>query len=174
MGPGLSKVLRPVEGAPMVARVVDALVEGGVDEVVVVTGHQGAEVQAALTGRGCRCVLNPDFAAGMSTSVRAGIAALTAADGALVALGDMPWVTPADVAALVAAFARTGGIVAPAHGGRRGNPVLWPAHFFAALAELDGDAGAKALLEAHAAEVVRVPCGPGVLRDADTAADLTP
>ena len=172
MGASGSKVLRPVDGAPMVARVVDALVAGGVSEVVVVTGHEAAAVQAALTGRAVRFVGNPGFAEGLSTSVRAGIAALGEVDGALVALGDMPWVSAGDVAALIEAFARSGRIAAPVCEGRRGNPVLWPARYFAVLGRLEGDVGARAVLAAHTDDLETVPASRGVLRDVDAPEDL--
>ena len=173
MGAGPSKVLWSIDGAPMVARVVDALSAAALAEVVVVTGHQAEAVQAALTGRAARLVYNPAFAAGLSTSLRAGITALGRVDAAVVALADMPWLRPEHVRALVAAFARRGQICAPVFEGRRGNPVLWPARFFGPLTTLSGDEGARRLLAEYGAQVEGVPVSDaGVLRDVDDPIDL--
>jgi molybdenum cofactor cytidylyltransferase len=169
---GTNKLLLPVAGVPMVAHVVDALLAAPVRPVVVVLGHEGAAVRAALAGRDVRFVENPEHAAGMSTSLRAGIAELAAGvDGALVCLGDMPWVRARDVQALIDAFAPASGrtICVPAHQGKRGNPVLWAARHFAEMQRLAGDVGARTLIEAHADEVATVEVDdPGVTIDVDT------
>src|SRR5262249_55661367 len=168
---GANKLLIPVRGAPMVARAVDALLESPARPVVVVLGHQAGEVRAALAGRAVTFVDNPDYATGLSTSLRAGIAALGAVDGAIVCLGDMPWVRAEHVKALIAAFDPGAGrtICVPVHEGKRGNPVLLGARHFAAVQRLTGDVGARALIEEHADEVCAVPVGDGgVTIDVDT------
>jgi molybdenum cofactor cytidylyltransferase len=169
---GANKLLAELGGVPIVARAVDAVLATRARPVVVVTGHDAARVRAALAGRPVGFAHNPDPAAGLSASLRAGIAALgTQVDAAVVCLADMPWVRPAHVEALIDAFEGRAArpICVPSFEGRRGNPVLWPARHFAAIAALHGDTGARALLEAHAAEVCYVPVAdPGVTRDVDT------
>ena len=116
-------------------------------------------------------VHNPDFAAGMSTSLRAGLAAVGAVDGALVCLGDMPRVSPLDLDRLIAAWNPVEGraICVPTAGGRRGNPILWSRRFFAEMAAIHGDTGARGLLATHADQVVEVETGcEGILVDVDT------
>jgi molybdenum cofactor cytidylyltransferase len=171
-----NKLLAELDGAPVVARTVEAVLASRARPVLVVTGHEAGRVRAALAGRALVFVHNPDYAKGLSTSLRAGVAALDAAlDGAVVCLADMPWVRPAHIEALIAAFEASGErpICVPRFGSRRGNPVLWPARHFAAIAALSGDAGARGLLEAHAAEVCEVPVAdPGVTLDVDTPAAL--
>ena len=102
----------------------------------------------------------------------AGIRVLGArVEGAMVVLGDMPWITEADLRALLDAFAPAEGrgICAPVVGGRRGNPVLWSARYFGALQRLEGDTGGRGLLAEHAGDVYMVAvAGDGVLRDVDT------
>ena len=177
---GANKLLVPVEGRPMVARAVETLTAvPGVAPVLVVTGHRGGAVAAALEGLAVRRVHHPGHARGMGTSLAAGAAALAEldppADAALVALGDMPGVRPGDVAALVASFRDDPGrgIRVPVHGGRRGHPVLFAARFFPEFRHLTGDAGARRVLDAHPDEVVEVPAeGAGVLLDVDTPAAL--
>ncbi|NRF88788.1 NTP transferase domain-containing protein, partial [Burkholderia gladioli] len=94
------------------------------------------------------------------------------AGGWLVALGDMPWVAPASIRAVARELASgRNTIAAPHHQGRRGHPVAFAAVHRDALAALDGDTGARALLLAHEVAEVEVD-DPGVLRDVDTRDDL--
>jgi molybdenum cofactor cytidylyltransferase len=171
-----NKLLAELDGAPVVARAADAVLASRAHPVWVVTGHEAGRVRAALAGRVLAFVHNPDYAQGLSSSLRAGIAALGGeVDGALVCLADMPWVRPAHFEALIAAFESSDArpICVPRFGGRRGNPVLWPARHFAAIAALRGDAGARTLLAARAAEVCEVPVAdPGVTSDVDTPTQL--
>lgn len=168
---GTNKLLAALDGAPIVRRVVEAALASRARPVVVVTGNQSAEVTAALAGLDVRFADNPDFAAGMSTSLRVGLTALGDVEGALVCLGDMPRVTAAHLDALVAAFdpAQGAGIVVPTFERKRGNPVLWARRYFAEMSALTGDVGARSLLERHADEITFVPVDDaGVLLDVDT------
>ncbi len=163
------------EGRTMIARVVDAVLGSRARPVLVVTGHRAAEVRAALAGRPVQFIAAPDYADGLSASLRAGLAAVPAASpAALVVLGDMPLVTSATIDTLVAAYGPAEGrrIVVPAHGGQIGNPVLWDRSFFPAMMALGGDAGARTLLRGHLDSVVQVPADESVLRDFDTAESL--
>lgn len=167
-----NKLLEPVDGVPMVVRVVDAFLASRAAPVVVVTGHEREAVEAALEGRPVRVVRNPDFAQGLSSSLAAGVRAVPRdADGALVALGDMPRVGSDPVDALLDAFDERSepGIVVPVHAGRRGHPVLFAARFFEELAALEGDRGARRLLDRHAHLVSEVPVDdPAIHLDVDT------
>ena len=165
-----NKLLADVDGVPMVTRVVRTLVAAEVERVVVVTGHESEAVQAGLSAfSGVEFVHNPDYADGLSTSVRTGFRALdTDVDGALVVLGDMPWVTRDHVRRLVAEFDPQG-ICVPVHDRKRGHPVLWPARYFPEFEKLIGDVGARHLLEQHADHVRLVPVDDqGVHVDVDT------
>jgi molybdenum cofactor cytidylyltransferase len=120
----------------------------------------------------------PDYESGLSASLRAGLAALPAeADAVLVCLGDMPLVTQDLIDRLLDAYDADEGslIVVPTHQGKRGNPVLWDRRFFADMAALAGDTGARALLLRHAEHVVEVEWDTdAVLVDFDTPDALTP
>jgi molybdenum cofactor cytidylyltransferase len=168
---GGNKLCAEVDGEPMVRRVVRAALASSARPVIVVTGDQADAVTAALAGLEVRRVHNPDHAAGMSTSLRAGIAAAGEAAGALICLGDMPLVTAAHLDALIGAAAQAGGdaILVPTCERKRGNPVLWPRRDFAEIAALTGDVGARALLERHADRVQLVALDdPAILTDVDT------
>jgi len=172
---GANKLIADVGGKPMVRRVAQAALESAASPVLVVTGHQQADVRVALTGLDVVFVHNPNFAQGLSTSLKAGIAAAPASvAGALMLLGDMPQIAPGHLNQLIAAFRdRVGFIIVPVHAGKRGNPVLWPRAFFPAMLALDGDAGAKRLLAANAGCVGEVDLGTdAIFLDVDTAEAL--
>jgi molybdenum cofactor cytidylyltransferase len=175
---GTNKLLEPLDGEPVVAHVVGAAAAGGASPIVVVTGHHADAVRDALRGADVELVGNPRWQEGLSTSLAAGVAALEGrVGGALICLGDMPRVSPEDVAALVRAFgeARRGSVtgeppaaIVPVHGGEQGNPVLWSAEWFPRLRTISGDRGAKSLLAEVGERVLKVGAGRGVLLDADT------
>ena len=167
-----NKLLADVGGRPMVRGVVEAALASKARPILVVTGHQAQSVSTALAGFGVTFLDNPDYAVGLSSSLKAGIRAVPGdCDGALVLLGDMPRITAAHLDHLIAAFRAEPGsaIIVPTHDGRRGNPVLWPRAHFAGMLQLEGDAGAKRLLAAHAGEVREVDLGTdAILADVDT------
>jgi molybdenum cofactor cytidylyltransferase len=169
---GRNKLLLPIDGTPMVARTVDALIASAATDIVVVTGHQQDDLRRVLAGRAAAFVHNPDFASGLASSVKTGIAAVPEdADGVLVCLGDMPLVGPTHLDRLIAAFNPVEGrlICVPTYDGKRGNPVLWARRYFAEMAGLSGDVGARGLLERHADAVCEVAMtDAGVLLDVDT------
>ncbi len=148
-----NKLLADVGGKPMVRHVVEAALASQARPVLVVTGHQADDVRAALAGLDVAFVTNPDYATGLSSSLKAGIRALSKeVDGALVLLGDMPRIEAAHLDAMIAAFASEAGaaIVVPMHEGQRGNPVLWPADCSPRCWQLEGDVGARSLMAKHA------------------------
>jgi molybdenum cofactor cytidylyltransferase len=167
-----NKLLADVDGVPMVRRAVDAALASTARPVIVVTGNEQGRVQAALRGCKVTFIHNPAFAEGMSTSLRAGLAALPdPIAGVLICLGDMPLVTPAVLDRLIAAFNPDEGraICVPTWNGKRGNPVLWDRRFFAEMADLAGDVGAKHLIGEHAELVAEVPMpDDAVVTDIDT------
>lgn len=168
----VNKLLAEVDGTPMVVHVARALLASRAKPVIVVLGHQPDEVKAALAGLDVGFAHNPDFAGGLSSSLKAGLAALPdEADGAVVALGDMPRVTAGDVDALIDAFEPRAGrtICVPVHDGKRGNPVLWARRYFADMAGVSGDVGARHLIGENADQVCEVERdNPGILLDLDT------
>lgn len=169
---GANKLLAELDGKPMVRRVTETVIRAGLDPVVVVLGHDADAVGQVLEGLPLRFTVNPRYATGIGSSVGAGIEAIDGeVDGAMVVLGDMPWITAADLRTVVEAFAPEDGrgICVPVVSGRRGNPVLWGARHFARLRGLEGDVGGRHLLEEHARDVYGVSVGgDGVLRDIDT------
>ena len=169
---GPNKLLAEVAGRPMVRIAVESALASKAKSVTVVTGHQRDQVEAALKDLPVKFVNNPDFAEGLSTSVKAGIgAAPKDADGVIVVLGDMPQVDSALLDKLIDAFDPEHGalVVMPTIDGKRGNPVLWSRRFFSELMTLDGDVGARHLIASYPEAVVEVPVtGQGAFADVDT------
>lgn len=169
---GTNKLLATVEGVPIVARVVDAVLGAAVDPVVVVVGHESDQVRAALAGRVVRFVENAAYREGLGASLRAGVEALEEdIDAALVVLGDMPWLRTDHVRKVIDAYDPRGPhtICVPVHDHKRGHPVLWSSRHFPEMRELGGDVGARGLLERHAGAVLSVPTQDGgILVDVDT------
>ena len=169
---GRNKLMAELEGGPLLLRTVDAALASRARPVVVVTGHEAERVRAALGQRSVSVVHNPDYEKGLSTSVRCGLAALPAeADAALICLGDMPRVRAPLLDRLIQAFNPIEGrsICVPTWQGKRGNPVLWGRQFFAEMAALTGDVGAKHLMAEHPELVTEVPADDdGILADVDT------
>ena len=166
---GHFKLLAEIAGRPMLRHVVDAALASSARPVVVVTGNEADRVAQALQDLDVHLVHNQDFAAGLSTSLKAGIGALSPdIDAAIILLGDMPRIAGTHIAALIGAFA-PGAIVVPVRQGQRGNPVLWPRDFFPQLLSLSGDQGARRLLVDLAARVreVEMP-DDAIFQDIDT------
>jgi molybdenum cofactor cytidylyltransferase len=169
---GPSKMLAEIDGVPMVVRVARRLLASRARPIIAVLGNRADEVDAALGKLPVERVRNPDFAEGLSTSLKRGIAALPSdLDGALVCLGDMPLITGRHVDRLIAAFNPLEGraIIVPTRRGKRGNPVLWAKHFFAEMAQIAGDVGARHLIGEHAELVAEVEMDDdAILVDIDT------
>jgi len=170
---GSNKLLAPLpDGRLMIARTVDNVLASAAHPVIVVTGHQEAEIHAALAGRDIRFLHAPGYRSGMSESFRAGIAALADSIGAaLIVLGDMPLVDASALDRIMAAYDPEEGreIVMPVHDGQRGNPVLWGRKFFPELLGVSGDIGARNVLLRHMESVAEVVMDTdAVLRDFDT------
>jgi len=142
--------------------------------VAVVRPGAGA-TSRALAAEGCEVVVCEQAAEGMGASLACAVRAAGAADGYLVALADMPFVRPSTIAAVREALAQGAVLAAPYWRARRGHPVGFAGRLRAELERLAGDEGAKHVLEAHAAQLVKVPVGdPGAIRDIDRPEDLAP
>ena len=169
---GSNKLLEPVDGTPMVVRTAQRLLSSQARPVIAVLGNEADKVEAALGKLPLQRVRNPAFAEGLSTSLKAGLAALPdEIDGVIICLGDMPLITGRDINKLIAAFNPLEGraIIVPMRQGKRGNPVLWAKRFLPEMAELAGDVGAKHLIGEHAELVCEVEMdSDGVLVDIDT------
>ncbi|HEX8046075.1 NTP transferase domain-containing protein [Rhizobium sp.] len=169
---GPHKLLAEFDGMPLVQRSALTALSSGAASVVAVTGHRHGEIEEALAGLAVERVYNPDYASGMASSLVAGIGAPAAqrADGVLVMLADMPGVTSDDLKALIVAFRQANGqaIVRAVSRGKRGNPVILPRAVYDAVMRLEGDVGARHIIETSGLAVVDVDIGDAAHLDVDT------
>jgi molybdenum cofactor cytidylyltransferase len=168
----VNKMIAEIGGKPLVRIAAEQALASKASPVIVVTGHQRDKVEAALKGLNVRFANNPDYAGGLGTSLRTGIAAVPAeADGAVILLGDMPQVDAPLIDRLIAEFDPEKGalVVVPTIEGRRGNPVIWARRFFPELMAVTGDVGARHIIGTVAESVAEVAVtDPAVTVDIDT------
>ncbi|WP_438748153.1 NTP transferase domain-containing protein [Pararhizobium sp. O133] len=168
---GRHKLLAEFDGVPLIRRSAQAALGAGAGRIIVVTGHRQDEIRAALAGLDVITAENPDYATGMASSLVCGLNAVaTDADGVLIMLADMPWVTAQDLKALTAAFKAERGqtIIRAVSDGKRGNPVILPRSTFEAVRQLQGDIGARHIIESAGLPVIDVDIGPAAHLDLDT------
>lgn len=169
------KQLLSYEGRSLLRRTVEAALGSVCHSVLVVVGARAAEVQAELNGLAVQIVENAEWAAGMSTSIRVGVAALTASGdqyaAAIISVCDQPHLSAQIFDELVAVHQTTGKpIVASRYNETLGPPTLFAREFFGALCALQGDAGAKQVMRQHAEQTATVKFDQGSI-DIDTPAD---
>jgi CTP:molybdopterin cytidylyltransferase MocA len=161
---GEAKQILEIGGKPLIARAVDAALDSGARPVAVVLGADSGRVLARVADRGIIAVHNPDWSTGLSSSIRAGLAALLAAepslDAVLIAPCDQPALSAEAILRLAAAHRSGGRISAARYGGEH----------FAALSALSGDEGARRLLNADPGSVSAVEL-PELGADIDTPED---
>ncbi|MDP8952991.1 MAG: nucleotidyltransferase family protein [Actinomycetota bacterium] len=172
---GGGKLLASIRGRSLIEVTLSGLRGAPVDEIMVVVGKDAKELRSVCEPYGARVIENPDWARGMSTSVRAGLLACAPrAWAAVVALADQPLVGAKAVARLVEAFEDGAKVAVATYGGEPRNPVLfarevWPL----LLRELSGDKGARVVLARHPELVTEVPCDDVAdPTDVDTVEDL--
>lgn len=169
---GSNKLLAELNGKPLIRYAAEAALGSAARPVIVVTGNEADKTRAALSGLDVSFVANPEFAKGLSTSLKAGVAAVPSDnDGAIVILGDMPGVSPVLIDKLITSFdpSEDRAICVATRNGKHGNPVLWARRFFPEIAAIEGDVGAKALAGTYDELVCEVEAGDNApLIDIDT------
>lgn len=172
------KLLADWRGRPLLDHVCAVAQAAGARPVLRVLGAHREAIEAGTKGEGTRTVFNPDWAAGLGSSLAAGARALLAEDnagpcvGVWLLLGDQPRVSERSLHALRTEFERTGrGLLFSAlDKGQLGPPAFVSRAFWPALANLSGEQGAKALTQAHPEAVGVVPT-EDCLADVDTLSD---
>jgi molybdenum cofactor cytidylyltransferase len=170
---GRPKQLALLGGEPVLRHVIRQALRSCLNEVIVVLGHEAERIASAVGEMGQRTIINLNYAAGQSTSLRAGLNAIDPRAGAvIVLLGDQPRVDPALIDRLIERFQATGArIVRPVYAGCPGNPVLFARSLFPELMAVTGDEGARSLIQRLRHEVALVPVDGPPPRDLDTEDD---
>lgn len=170
---GRTKQLLRLDGKPLVQHVVDAAGAAGVDEIVVVLGHEAEEVASALElPPNARVVLNLDYGSGQSTSLTAGLdAAAQDSEGALVLLADQPGIDPSVLRELVTTFRDAPTPIARVRYRDAPGPALLGRATWDEVRAIRGDVGARDLLERHPEWVTDLPVDGDAPPDIDTLDD---
>ena len=171
---GAQKLLLPLGGQPIIARIVDSVLKSSVGEVCVVVGSDAEAIKSVLAGRKVQFVFNPDPQADMLRSVRCGLRVLPEdCEAVLVVLGDQPGVTSDLIDALIQKF-RAGqhAIIVPRCRERRGHPLLFAARFRDEVLTHHESVGLQGLLAAHPQQVGEIEVASAeMLVDMDTPED---
>jgi molybdenum cofactor cytidylyltransferase len=175
---GRPKALLPIgtAGETFFDRITKTLLDGGVEEVVVVIGADAAAISAAIAPRPrVRLVTNPDFESGQLTSLLAGLRAIDrpGVDAMLVTLIDSPLISSVTVERLLRARRERRALIArPAAGNLHGHPVMFGRELFDELRRADPTQGAKSVVHAHVSDIIEVQAdGDGAFVDIDTPED---
>jgi len=166
-----NKLLQLCDGTPMVRKVVNALCDSGVNQVLVVTGFEHEKIQRAISDTRASSLYCASHTMGMAHSLSHGISRLKNADAVLVCLGDMPHITSALIDKLLSSAPSNADnvIAVPVVQGKRGNPVMVGSAFFDTLLQHSGDSGAKFLMKHYPDKIIEIPVDDeSVLLDYDT------
>ena len=171
---GGTKQLAVLDGKPLAQHAIDALAEAGVDELLVVTGHDADAVEQALTlPDDGRFVRNPAYRDGQATSLAAAFHEVDDdSEAAVVLMADQPGITADDVRALDRAVPRDAQADRAPAVHRRARPALLSREIYAEAGHLHGDVGARVLIASHPEWVEEVDVAGAAPRDIDTRADL--
>jgi molybdenum cofactor cytidylyltransferase len=169
---GSPKALLPIGELSFLEKIVKSLQATRVEKIVVVLGHNAAEIEAKIRHLPVAIVINPNYAAGQLSSLTAAIRALPAEnlDGILVHLVDHPFINPALVDRMIERFYESQKlIVVPRWKGRRGHPVIFSNRLFDELLNAPPGEGAKSVVHAHAADTLELETeDEGITFDIDT------
>ncbi len=170
---GAAKLLAAMpDGVPVGVRAASNLLSV-LPRTLAVVRSEGDPLSRQLAKIGCRIVVNPSADSGKGSSIAAGVAAERDADGWLIALADMPWIRSTSIEAVVVALRAGAPLAAPSYRGRRGHPVGFAKCWRDALLTLQGDRGARDLVESSDAGLQLVPVtDAGVVQDIDVPSDL--
>jgi molybdenum cofactor cytidylyltransferase len=171
---GRPKLALPVHGTPMIRRAVQAALASRCRDVIVVLGANAEVYEPLLDGLQVRIVRNPDPSEGMGSSIRTGVEAISPdADGVVILLADQPFITPQVIDRLLdVAVADKKRIVASAYQKTAGPPAYFHRALFLDLLTLEGDRGARSVIEAYPKEGVALPLPEAASVDIDSADDF--
>lgn len=171
---GTVKSLLPFGESLLLDRVVENARQSELESLIVVLGHDAENIFKKIDFKDSRVIINPDYRMGHSSSLRAGLDAVSAdIDGALFLLGDQPFVGSKTIDRLIRAFQKQpSSLIIPTCQGKRGNPVLAHRRVFKMIQGITGDTGPRVLFSKLKEEIQEVEVfDPGIHLDVDTVED---
>jgi len=171
---GENKLIKSVKGIPLIKCALNNILKSHVNEIIIVLGYQNETIEKLInkTSR-IKFVFNSNFESGMASSIKKGIKKLSKkTDSFFISLGDMPSINYDTYNQLIKCNKNKKAIV-PMFKGQQGNPVLFPKSFEEKLLSIQGDSGAKKILEINKKEVLYLEINdPGIIRDLDVPNDF--
>ena len=174
-----NKLLAKIDGLPIIRQTAQVLLDGGLNDLVIVTGHEHTQVADVLTDIPVTFIHNDDYQSGQASSVACGVRHYQAGShsAVLIALGDMPLIKPDLIKALLRDHLgltdAPDRITLPVYDGRRGNPVIWGRMFFDGLMSLTGDSGGHTIFAESKNAINRLNWSDNSIHfDVDTPANL--
>jgi molybdenum cofactor cytidylyltransferase len=162
----------PQAGTPIALASARHFLDALPDSIAVVR-PRAQKLARILRDAGCNTVVCKNAGEGMGTSLAAGVRATLDASGWIVALADMPFISPDTIRTVAKALQDGASIAAPSFRGKRGHPVGFARRFYEELSSLRGEDGARQFLKQHPDWVTLFEVDdPGVLRDIDRPSDL--
>jgi molybdenum cofactor cytidylyltransferase len=170
---GGGKLTADINGEPLITHTLRSLLDGGVEQVIVVTAPDADfSMVPLLQDARIAVVVNPDPSRGMFSSIQTGVAA-AAGDPILVLPADMPFIKSSTVAAVIAGALESGRTASPRYNGRHGHPVAMPAQLRDEILKAASSSTLAALLKARADEQIEIDVDDaGIRRDVDARGDL--
>ena len=169
---GQLKQLLPL-GDEVVIQIVVGRVSQCLDHVCVVLGYRSEEVARALDSHRATCVVNPDYASGMTSSIQRGVRAAADSTAYLLCLGDQPGIKTAIIDHLLREHAKSEkGLIIPTHKGKRGHPILVDQRYRSAILDLETSMPFNEITRGFPEDTLEITTDdPAILRDMDTPED---
>jgi molybdenum cofactor cytidylyltransferase len=164
---GRQKLLLPIEGKPMIERIIDSF-KGVVDELIVVLGHQPEKLIPTLEKLGTKWVVNEDYREGMVSSFKRGLRELDRCNAVFLALGDQPFVEKGFLLKAIRAWKTGAKIVGPVYERKKGHPVLFDKSLFGEIFSLQKHEMIRDVIHRHENEHRLVKAGEWAVIDLDT------
>jgi len=172
---GENKLTKDVKGIPLIKRSLNNILKSKVNEIIIVLGYQQKTIEKLIHKKSkIKFVFNSNFESGMASSIKKGIENLSnKSDAFFISLGDMPSINYKTYNLLIK-FKKNKKAIIPMFKGQKGNPVLFPKSFEEKLSSIQGDYGAKKILEINKKEVLNLEINdPGIIKDLDIPKDFS-
>ena len=171
---GENKLIKDVKGIPLIKYALNNILKSNVNEIIIISGYQNETIEKLIdkTSR-VKFVFNSNYKEGISSSIKKGIKNLSEKNEAFfISLGDMPSINYNTYNQLIK-YSKDKKVIVPLFKGQKGNPVLFPKSFEKKLLSIEGDSGAKKMLEINKKKVLNLEIDdPGIIKDLDVPSDF--
>ena len=154
---GENKLIKKIQGIPVIKHSVKNILASSIDELILVLGHQNEIIGKIIDkDKKIKFVFNKDFRNGMSSSIKTGLNHLSAKTEAFfICMGDMPMVNKNIFNLLINSKNNTS-IIVPTYKSKQGNPILFPKSFKKKIMTIKGDVGAKKIVELNKDKILKI------------------